>query len=167
MCSLFSSIVYLTLDAFYKVGKPFILLITQAMFTAMVRGVNSYGQGRKWWAGLQLRITVILFTFSDRWWEVCVCVSFAGQSTLGWQVGKDQRWWSLVNKQRGWNFTRGLGCDHLNVYTNLTISQNRGSDGYWLSQGYLCTQNKWHNRLSLDTNINTENDTSFEIRFQK
>ena len=38
MCSLFSSIVYLTLDAFYRVGKPFILLITQAMFTAMVRG---------------------------------------------------------------------------------------------------------------------------------
>ena len=42
MCSLFSSIVYLTLDLtldpFYKVGKPFILLDTHAMFTAMVRG---------------------------------------------------------------------------------------------------------------------------------
>ena len=47
MCSLFSSIVYLTLDTFYRVGKPFILLITQAMFTAMERGVYSYGQREK------------------------------------------------------------------------------------------------------------------------
>ena len=38
MCSLFSSIVYLTLDTFYREGKPFILLVTQAMFTAMERG---------------------------------------------------------------------------------------------------------------------------------
>ena len=38
MCSLFSSIVYLTLDTFYKVGKPVILLGTHAMFTDMVRG---------------------------------------------------------------------------------------------------------------------------------
>ena len=38
MYSLFSSIVYLTLDTFYKVGKPFILLVTHAMFTDMVWG---------------------------------------------------------------------------------------------------------------------------------
>ena len=38
MRSLLSSIVYLTLDTLYKVGKPFILLDTHAMFTDMVRG---------------------------------------------------------------------------------------------------------------------------------
>ena len=36
MCSLFNSIVYLTLDTFPKVGRVFILSETHAIFTVMV-----------------------------------------------------------------------------------------------------------------------------------
>ena len=37
MCSLFNSIVYLTLDTFPKVGRAFILSETHGIFTVMVK----------------------------------------------------------------------------------------------------------------------------------